>query len=153
MLYTQTDWTIHRAAWSQLTLKIQDQGYGWGQRSKSQCESTPIDSNPFGSMSMGHPIPEIQHFQKLTLKILGQGHSWRSQSRYNTLLTHIPFLPCRLDLPFLEYSHLKIWYWKFKVKIMSEVKVENHNMGPTFNWLTSLSFHVNWASHFWVMNI
>ena len=26
------------------------------------------------SMSIGPPIPEIQHFQNLTLKIQGQGH-------------------------------------------------------------------------------
>ena len=31
---------------------------------------------------------------------------------------------------------------------MGEVKVESYNMGPTFNRLTSLSFHV--ASHSWV---
>ena len=29
---------------------------------------------------------------------------------------------------------------------MSEVKVESHNVGPTFSRLTSLSFHVNRAS-------
>ena len=35
-----------------------------------------IDSHPFCSMSIGHPIPEIQLFQNLTLKIQGQGHGW-----------------------------------------------------------------------------
>ena len=34
---------------------------------------------------------------------------------------------------------------------MGEVKVESHNMGATFSRLTSLSFHVNWASNSWVM--
>ena len=34
----------------------------------------PINSHPFRSMSIGPPIPEIQHFQNLTLKIQGQGH-------------------------------------------------------------------------------
>ena len=34
-----------------------------------------IDSHPFRSMSIGHPIPEIRLFQKLTLKIQGQGQS------------------------------------------------------------------------------
>ena len=56
-------------------------------------------------MSIGPPIPEIQHFLNLTLKIQGQGHSSRSQSRYNTLSTHIPFVPCRSTLPFLGYSN------------------------------------------------
>ena len=85
------------------------------------------------------------------MKIQGQGHSSRSQSRYNTLSTHIPFVPCWSTLPFLGYSNFKIWRWKFKVQVMGEVKVESHNMGPTFSRLTSLSFHVDQASHSWVM--
>ena len=72
----------------------------------------PIDSHPFGSMSIGPPIPEIQHFFNLTLKIQGQGHSSRSQSRC-ILSTHIPFIPCWSALPFLGYSYFKIWRWKF----------------------------------------
>ena len=101
-------------------------------------------------MSIGPPIPEIQHFQSLTLKIQGQGHSSRSQRRYTTLSIHILFVPCQSALPFLGYSYFKIWHWKFKVKVIGEVKVESHNMGPTFNRLTSLSFHVDQASHSWV---
>ena len=101
-------------------------------------------------MSIGPPNPEIQYFQSLTLKIQGQGHSSRSQRRYTTLSIHILFVPCQSALPFLGYSYFKIWHWKFKVKVMSEVKVESHNMGPTFNRLTSLSFHVDQASHSWV---
>ena len=101
-------------------------------------------------MAIGPPIPEIQHFQNLAYKIQGQGHNSRSQTRYNTLSTHILFVPCWSALPFLGYSYFKIRHWKVKVKVMGEVKVESHNMGPTFNWLTSLSFHVNWAFHSWV---
>ena len=82
-----------------------------------------IDSHPFGSMSIGPPIPEIQNFQSLTLKIQGQGHSWTSQRRYTTLSIHILFVPCQSALPFMGYSYFKIWHWKFKVKVMGEVKV------------------------------
>ena len=157
-----------------------------------------VDSHPFGSMSIGPPIPEIQHFQSLTLKIQGQGHSSRSQRMYTTLSIHILFVPCQSALSFLGYSYFKIWHWKFnvkvmgevkvlksqhgsniqsthipfvpcqsgiqflsydfskiwpwksRVKVMGEVKVESHNMGPTFSQLTSLSFHVDRASQFWV---
>ena len=56
-----------------------------------------IDSHPFNSMSIGHPIPEIWLFQNLTLKIQGQGHGWgehwKSQSGCNILSIHIPFVP------------------------------------------------------------
>ena len=80
-----------------------------------------IDSHPFNSMSIGHPIPEIRLFQNLTLKIHGQGHGWgerwKSQSGCNILSTHIPFVPCQSALPFLRYSIFKIWPRKSKVKV------------------------------------
>ena len=79
-----------------------------------------IDSHPFHPMSIGHPIPEIQHFQNLTLKIQVQGHRWgehwKSQSGCNILSTHIPLIPCQSSLPFMRYSIFKIWPWKSKVK-------------------------------------
>ena len=138
-----------------LTLKIQGQGHS----SRSQLKVTekvyhPIDSYPFRSMSIGPPIPGIQLFQNLTLNIQGQGHGWgqslKSQHGSNIQSTHIPFVPCQSGIQFLSYDFSKIWLWKSRVKVMGEVIVESHNMGPTFNRLTSLSFHVDQASHSWV---
>ena len=78
----------------------------------------PIDSHPFRSMSIGPPIPGIQHFQNLTLKMKGQGHGWghslKSQCRSNILSTHIPFVPCQSGIPFLSYDFFKVWPWKIK---------------------------------------
>ena len=128
-------------------------------RSRSQLKVTkkvyhPIDSYPFRSMSIGPPTPGIQLFQNLKLKIQGQGHGWgqslKSQHGSNIQSTHIPFVPCQSGIQFLSYDFSKIWPWKSRVKVMGEVKVESHNMGPTFNRLTSLSFHVDQASHSWV---
>ena len=101
-----------------------------------------IDSHPFHSMSIRHPIPKIQIFQIWPfLKIQGQSHgwdqSWKSQSGCYILSTHIPFVPCQSALPFLRYSISKIWPWKSKVKVMGEGNVESHNMGATFYRLTS----------------
>ena len=102
-------------------------------------------------MSIGPPIPEIQHFQSLTLKIHGQGHrwgeSWKSQHGSNILSTHIPLIPCELAIPFLRYDFFKIWPWKSKVKVMVEAIVESHKVGVTSYRLTSLSFHVNRPTH------
>ena len=96
-------------SWVRWTLKVTT----WVQHS--------IDSHPFNSMSIGHPIPEIQLFQNLTLKIQGRGHGWgegwKSQSGCNILSTHIPIVPCQSALPFLRYSVFKIWPWKSKVKV------------------------------------
>ena len=99
-----------------------------------------LTSNPFGSMSIDAPITEILRFQNLTLKIQSQSHSSRSYSRYNTLSTHIPCVPCWSALPYLGYSYFKIWHWKFKVKVMGKVKVGSHNMSPTFNMVPSDPF-------------
>ena len=100
-------------------------------------------------------ILEMQHFQNLTLKIKGQGHGWghssKSQCGSNILSTHIPFVPCQSALPFLRYSIFKIWPWKSMAKVMGEVTVQSHNVGLTSYRLTSLLFHVNRASHSWVM--
>ena len=68
----------------------------------------------------------------------------------NILSTHIPFVPCQSARPFLRYSIFKIWPWKSKVKVMGEVGIESHNMGPTFYWLISLYFHDNRPSHSWL---
>ena len=72
-----------------------------------------VDSDPFSSMSIGHPIPEFWLFQNLTLKIKGQGHGWghssKSQGESNILSTHIPFVPCQSGIPLLSYDFFKIW--------------------------------------------
>ena len=80
-----------------------------------------------------------------------KGHSSRSYSRCNILSIHIPFVPCWSALPFLRYSNFKNWPWKFKVKVMGEVKVQSHNVSLTSYQLTSLWFHVNRSSHSWEM--
>ena len=36
---------------------------------------------------------------------------------------------------------------KYKVKVMGEVKVQIHNVGPTSHRLTFFSFHFNWPRH------
>ena len=116
-------------SWKRWTLKVTT----WVQHS--------VDSNPFRSMSICPPIPEIQHFQNLTLKIQGQGHGWsgysKSQSGCNILSTHIPFVPCQSAIPFLRYDFFKFWPWKSKVKVMGEVDIKSRSMGPIFYRLTS----------------
>ena len=89
-----------------------------------------IDSHPFCSKSISHPIPEIQHFQTLTLKIQGQGHGWgkcwKSQHGSNIISTHTSFVPCQSAIPFLRYNFFfkfdlenpRSWSWlRSKLKI------------------------------------
>ena len=132
-----------------LTLKFQ--GQGWGQSSKPQSESNILSTHiPLVPCQSAFPFLRYSIFLNLTVKIQGQGHTSRSQSWYITLSTHILFVPCWSTPLFLGYNNFKIWRWKFKVQVMGEVKVESHNMGPTFIQITSLLFHVDRASHCWV---
>ena len=50
--------------------------------------SHPINSHPFCSMSIGPPIPEIQHFQNLTLKIKCQGQMTLMLQNYRSRQFH-----------------------------------------------------------------
>ena len=96
-------------------------------------------------------IPGIQQFQNLTEN--SRSRSWvRSKLSHGSYIqsTHIPFVPCRSGIPFLSYEFFKIWPWKSRVKVMGEVIVQSHKVGLTSYRLTSLSFHVNLASHYWV---
>ena len=142
MTYSKFDLENPRSrSWKRWTLKVTT----WVQHS--------IDSHPFLSMSIGHPIHKIRLFQNLTLKIQGQGHgwgeSWKSQHGCNILSTHIPLIPCQSAIPFLRYDLFKIWPWKSKVKVMGEGNVESQKVGVTSYRLTSLSYHVNWPFHSW----
>ena len=136
-----------------LTLKIQGQGHKWGQSWKSQrgsdIQSTHIHFVPCESGIL------FLSCDFLSLKIKGQGHASghtsKSQCESKILSTHIPFVPCQSGIPFLSYDSFKIWPWKSSVKVMGEVKLQSHNVGLTSYRLTSLSFHVNRASHSSVM--
>ena len=83
-----------------LTLKIQGQDHGWGERWKSQHGSSILSTNiPFIPCQLVIPFLRYDFFYNLTLKIQGQGHgwgqSWKSQSRCNILSTHISIVPCQ----------------------------------------------------------
>ena len=103
-----------------------------------------VDSHPFLSISIGHPIPELRLFQNLTLKIKGQGHGWghssKSQRGCNLLWTHIPFVHMSIRHPIPELWLFQIWPWKSRVKVMGEVRVESHNVGLISYRFASLSF-------------
>ena len=104
-------------SWVTWTLKVTT----WVQHS--------IDSHPFNSMSIGHPIPEIGLFQNFTLKIQGQGHGWgerwKSQSGCNILSTHIPFIPCQSALPFL-IQHFQNLTLKSQVQCQMTMLLHNY---------------------------
>ena len=104
--------------------------------SESRLELQSGRKRSFGSKSMIYVPCDLEIWQ-ITLKNSFK-NSWKSQHGSNILSTHIPLIPCQLAIPFLRYAFFKIWPWKSKVKVMSEVDIESHKMGPTFYRLTSL---------------
>ena len=92
----------------------------------------------------------VTTFSKFDLENQGS-RSWvGSQCESNIPSIHISFVQCQSGIPFLSYDFLKIWPWKSRVKVMGGVTVQTHKVCLTSYRLTSLSFHVNQASHSWV---
>ena len=138
-----------------LILKIRGQGHG-SKFKVTFWDQHLINSHSFHSI-ITLPIHHIQLFQNLTLKIQGQGRGWGQSARWysesNIWLTYIPFVPCQLAFLFLRYGYLKNWPWKSSIKLMKEIQVQGHIMGPKSYQLTSRSFHVNRPAYCWDMAI
>ena len=89
--------------------------------------------------------PIIDAMDKISLPIMLSFKAWwHSADKENHISSTIqhPITESRL---FPNFSCRKS-----RAKVIGEVKVESHNMGPTFSWLASRSFDVNRASHSWV---
>ena len=123
-----------------LTLKIQGQGHGRGQRLKSQLGSNILSTRPL--------IPMIELFKiwpsKSKVKVMAQGHivciiSYRLISLRSLLI----------GSPFLRYSYLKIDLENPKLRsgVKSKFKVTMWVLHPMDSH--SFWFHVNQPSHSW----
>ena len=112
------------------------------------------DSQPFCSLSIGRPIPEIKLFQTLTLKLQGRSRSWVwskgkviQSAQYYINSLPFNFTPIRPTIPKIELFDLET----SKVKVMSEVKAKGHILYPVSNQCTSFLFHINRTNHSWDM--
>ena len=70
-----------------------------------------------------------------------------AQYHINSLCFH--FTSIRPTIP--EIDILKFDLETSKVKVMSEVKGQDHILYPVSNWCTSFSFHINRTNHSWDM--
>ena len=112
-----------------------------------------VDSHPFRSMWIGHPIPELQLFKiwpwKSRVKVMGEV----TVQSHNVGLTSYRLTSLSFHVKRASHSWvttiLKIWPWKSKVKVMGGVTVQSHKVGVISYRFTSLSFHVNRPSHSW----
>ena len=127
----------------------------WKSSQGHGCGQSFIDSHPFRSMSISHPIPFLRYdffkiwpwkskvkvMEEVSVEIHYMGSTFY---RLTSLSFHVNRPSHSWDTAFSKF-----WPWKSKVKVMGEVDIKSHNMGPTFYRLTSLSFHVNRLSHSW----
>ena len=129
-----------------LTFKIQGQGHGWGQSSKSQRVSHFLLTHiHFFPCQSAIPLQGYSFFKiwpwKSKVKVIAQGHIVGPTS-YR--LTSVSF---HVNWPIPEIQHFQIWPWKFNVKVMGEVKVQSYKVCHTSYRFTSLSFRVNRPSN------
>ena len=82
----------------------------------------------------------------------GWGHSSKSQCESNIISTHTPFVPCQSALPLLncDFSKFDLANQGSRSWARSQFKVTMW-VGLTPYRLKSVLFHVNRASHSWVM--
>ena len=137
-----------------LTLKINGQGHAWGHNSKSQYWSSILLTHiPFVPCQSALPFLRYSIFiswpWKSRVKVIGevtvQSHNVGLASYRLTSL----FRSMSISPPILEVQHFQ----NLTLKIKGQGYGWGHNTGLTSYQLTSLLFHVNRASHSWVMII
>ena len=99
-----------------LTLKLQGQGHGCGQR-----ESPTIDPVSYLLTSFSFHINQTNnsgegYFKIWPWNIQGQGHEWSQRSRSHIVPSiqpmHFFFVSHQWDQPFLRYDQNNVWPWK-----------------------------------------
>ena len=58
-------------------------------------------------------------------------------------MTHILFVPCQSDVPFMRLGYFRLWSWNSKVNVMDVIKGQSHIISPVSYLLDSFSFHIN----------
>ena len=120
--------TAEMQLFKKMTFKIQGQGHGWRQSSKSQCESNILLTHiPFVPCQSGIPLLSYDFFK-----------TWPWNSRVKVM-----------DEVTVQSQNVGVT--SYRLKVMSEVKGQGHILYPVSNRCTSFSFHINRTNHSWDM--
>ena len=108
-----------------LTLKLQGQGNGCGQRERSYSRpSILLICFLFISHQLDQQFLRYSYFEIWPWNIQGQGHEWGQRSSSNIIPCIQPmlflFVSHQLDQPFLRYGQYSVWPWKNTSKIFWE---------------------------------
>ena len=96
-----------------LTLKLQGQGHGCGQRASSY--SWPRTHYLFSSNQSYQQSLRYSYFEIWPWNMQGQGHEWGQRSKSHIIPSmqpmHFLFVSHQLDQPFLRYGQNSDWPW------------------------------------------
>ena len=128
-----------------LTLKLQGQGYGCGQRAKSYIQpSILLIRFLFISHQSDQQFLRCSYFEIWPWNIQGQGHEWGQRSRSHIIPSiqpmHFLFVSHQSDQPFLRYGQKTIWPWKITSKIFkgkfAKITVSNQSSPKSIQVIT-----------------
>ena len=99
-----------------LTLKLQGQGHGCGQKARAYSRPSIILTNfLFISHQSDQQFLRYSYFEIWPWNIQGQGHEWGQRSRLHIISSlqpmHFLFVSHESDQPFLRYGQNSIWPW------------------------------------------
>ena len=108
-----------------LTLKLQGQGHGCGQKARSYNRPSIILTYfLFISHQSDQQFLRWSYFEIRPWNIRGQGHEWGQRSRSHIVPSipsiHFLFVSHQSDQPFLRYGQNRVWPWKNTSKIFKE---------------------------------
>ena len=88
----------------------------------------------------------------VTIRQILTPHFWMSQLGSNLRVIEAfssiymcTFILWQSSYFWLRYSKFQTWPWKFKVKVMANVKSDGHIWGNGFNWYVCFLFRGNWT--------
>ena len=134
-----------------MTLKIQGQGHGWGQSSKSQCESSILSTNiPLVPCQAALPFLRCSIFKiwpwKSKVKVIAQGHKVGITPYHLTSLSLHVDRPCHswdtaISKFDVENSRSRSWV-RSKLKVITWVQhsVDSHPFIPCQSGMPFLSY-------------
>ena len=95
-----------------------------------------VDATPTSEVTRSLTIST--HPAMFTPKDHSHGYEWS---------TRIPFVLCRLVLPFMRLGYFKFWPWKFKTKVLGMFRRQCHKVSIQLIWF--LLFCINQTNNSW----
>ena len=123
-------WLLQKRLFQTLTLKLQCQGHGCGQRARScSWPSILLTCFLFISHHSDQQSLRYSYFKIWPWNIQGQGHEWGQRSMSHIIhsiqLMNFLFVSHQSNQPFLRYGKNSVWPWKNTSEIYKKICQNN----------------------------